>query len=69
MANDKNEYYSVPSADQPCCHCKHSRYDSANDELWCSHDPEPVGLRYRNVVDNWGHCGYWESEEIEVKDA
>ena len=56
--------YHEPNADRPCHQCKHRRYDSFHDEQWCDHKPLPDGLPERLLIDNWGHCEYWELDTV-----
>lgn len=56
-------HYVEPHESEPCMRCRHLRYNSSLDELWCSHTPPPQGLGPRSQIGKWGHCEYWEDDD------
>lgn len=54
--------YKNLSPKKRCSICRFVRYDSYDNQLWCSHEPSPEGLGYIKQVDHNGICEYFEKE-------
>lgn len=61
--SDNLLFYSEPNSEEPCSSCKHRRYDSFHNELWCGRKPPPYNLGDRLIIGEWGHCEGWRKDD------
>jgi hypothetical protein len=49
--------YQEPEGNKYCYSCKFRRYDTFQDEIYCTHNPQDDHVGY--TIDNYVCCKYW----------